>query len=226
LKSEVRSLARELALPVAEKPDSQDICFVPKGHYSSVIGRLKPGALQPGDIVDPEGRVLGRHEGIVNYTIGQRRGLGIPGKEPLFVIKLDAPRNRVVVGPRDFLRTTGLMLKNVNWLGDTPLTAAGPGMSVRARLRSTQRPQPVVLRGEPEGRARVHLLEGEHGVAPGQACVFYQDEAGGTRVLGGGWIEKSFRPSEMDALTFGEQPGAEALPDPGSASHQRSEQLT
>ncbi len=124
-KAQVRELARRFDLPVAEKADSQDICFVPTGRYTDVIERLKPGALKPGDIVHVDGRHLGRHDGIVNYTIGQRKGLKISGPEPLYVVRLDAARNEVVVGPRDCLRTQKLLLRNTNWLGDVPIRAGG-----------------------------------------------------------------------------------------------------
>ncbi len=177
-KAQVRALAHELELPVAEKADSQDICFVPTGRYASVIERLKPGALKPGDIVHVDGRRLGRHDGIINYTIGQRRGLKIPGPEPLFVVRLDAGRNEVVVGPRDCLRTKGLLLKNTNWLGDEPLVdAAADGLPVYVRVRSSQPPQPATLFAEADGTVRVVLTDGEDGVAVGQACVFYEDGA-------------------------------------------------
>jgi tRNA-specific 2-thiouridylase len=188
-KAQVRALAHELRLPVAEKADSQDICFVPTGRYASVIERLKPGALKPGDIVHVDGRRLGRHDGIINYTIGQRRGLKIPGPEPFYVIRLDASRNEVVVGPRDRLRTTGLLLKNTNWLGDEPFEdAIADGLPVYVRIRSSQPPQPATLFAESNGTARVILEDGEDGVAVGQACVFYADGCDEARLLGGGFI--------------------------------------
>jgi len=188
-KAAVRALAHELKLPVAEKADSQDICFVPTGRYASVIERLKPGALKPGDIIHVDGRRLGRHDGIINYTIGQRRGLKIPGPEPLFVVRLDAERNEVVVGPRESLRTMGLLLKNTNWLGDEPFVdATADGLPVYVRIRSSQPPQPAMLFAEADGRARVMLEHGEDGVAMGQACVFYADGRDEARLLGGGFI--------------------------------------
>ncbi len=193
-KADVRSLARTLELPIAEKPDSQDICFVPTGSYASVIERLKPGALRPGDIVHIDGRRLGRHDGIVNFTIGQRRGLRIAVGEPLFVVRLDADRNEVIVGPRDFLRTTGLLVRNVNWLGDEPLgIAAAEGMGVYARLRSTGAPRLATVFADGPGNVRVVLAQGEEGVAAGQACVFYDDDKSDARVLGGGWITETSR---------------------------------
>jgi tRNA-specific 2-thiouridylase len=191
-KAKVRDLARQFALPVSEKPDSQDICFVPTGRYTGVIERLKPGAVKPGDIVHVDGRRLGSHEGIVNYTIGQRKGLRIPGPEPLFVVRLDAERNEVVVGPRDCLRTAGLLLRNTNWLGDEPFAqSAGDGLRVFARIRSSQAPQPATLFAEADGAATVMLEDGEDGVAAGQACVFYASGDPDARLLGGGFIART-----------------------------------
>jgi tRNA-specific 2-thiouridylase len=195
-KAEVRERARACRLPVADKADSQDICFVPSGRYSDVIERLKPGAIEPGNIVDMGGRVLGRHSGIVHYTVGQRRGLKIAGGEPLHVVALDAARRLVVVGPRDCLRTEVLYLRDVNWLGDAPLVEAGQmGLKVYARIRSTQAPAPAVIYCVPPdtGLIRVVLPNAEHGVAPGQACVFYADGTPASRVLGGGWIARTQR---------------------------------
>ena len=206
-KSEVRALARRFGLPVAGKADSQDICFVPSGRYADVIERLKPGALKPGDIVHVDGQKLGRHQGIVNFTIGQRRGLKIASGEPLFVVRLNADRNEVVVGPRDCLRTRTLILKTFNWLGDDELNGAGDrGIAVEARVRSTQPPRPALLFAGGEGPVRVELELGEDGLAAGQACVLYagaQSQAGlQTRVLGGGIIAKAIteiRPLEKQA---------------------------
>jgi tRNA-specific 2-thiouridylase len=207
-KAQVRRLAHELKLPVAEKADSQDICFVPTGRYASVIERLKPGAMKPGDIVHVDGRRLGRHGGIINYTIGQRRGLKIAGPEPLFVVRLDAARNEVVVGPRDCLRTKGLLLKNTNWLGDEPLIdASADGLPVYVRIRSSQPPRPAVLFAEGEDVARVVLTDGEDGVAVGQACVFYADGGEEARLLGGGFIART--------LTRQSAGGELAAPTPG-----------
>lgn len=197
LKAEVRQIALDLGLIVAGKSDSQDICFVPQGRYSEVIERLKPGSLKPGDIVHVDGRRLGRHSGIINYTIGQRRGLGIPSRDPLFVVRLSAERNEVVVGPREALRTQSLVLKNVNWLGGEPLdAAAAAGMTVHARIRSSQPPQPATLERATDGSIRVVLHDGEDGVAAGQACVLYADGSAEARMLGGGWIARTIRASE------------------------------
>jgi tRNA-specific 2-thiouridylase len=191
-KAHVRALAQELDLPVAEKADSQDICFVPTGRYTGVIERLKPGALKPGAIVHVDGRTLGSHDGIINYTVGQRRGLKIPGPEPLYVVRLDAARNEVVVGPRDCLRTKGLLLKNTNWLGHEPLAdACADGLPVYVRIRSSQPPQPAILFAEGKDAVRVVLADGEDGVAVGQACVFYADGGEEARLLGGGFIART-----------------------------------
>jgi tRNA-uridine 2-sulfurtransferase len=187
-KDETRALARDLGLTVAEKPDSQDICFVPQGRYSEVIERLKPGSVQPGEIMHLDGRVLGRHEGIIHYTVGQRRGLKLAVGEPLYVVRLDAERARVVVGPREALATRLIRIGAVNWLGDEPLSALPrDGLAVAARVRSTRAPRPALLRPDAEG-AVVELLASEDGVSPGQACVLYDSEGPGARVLGGGVI--------------------------------------
>jgi tRNA-specific 2-thiouridylase len=188
-KAETRELARRFGLPVAEKPDSQDICFVPSGRYTEVIERLMPTASAPGDIVDLKGRVLGHHNGIIRFTVGQRRGLGIAAGEPLYVVRLDAARRRVVVGPRDALRTARMQLRDVNWIGDGTLEQAlsGRSLEIYVKVRSTRRPQPALL-SQADGRVDVELLVGEEGVAPGQACVFYDAPAGQARVLGGGII--------------------------------------
>jgi tRNA-specific 2-thiouridylase len=185
-KRDVRQVALELGLPVAEKADSQDICFVPQGRYASVIERLKPGAAEAGDIVHVDGRVLGRHEGIIHYTIGQRRGIGVAGSSPLYVVRLDSGKRQVVVGPREALRARWITLKNLNWLGNEPLTSEGTGIAVR--IRSSAPPQPATIFAD-RGSARVLLANGEYGVAAGQACVFYADTSPRARVLGGGWIE-------------------------------------
>jgi tRNA-specific 2-thiouridylase len=185
-KAETRALAARHGLSVADKPDSQDICFVPNGNYASVIEKLRPGAAEPGEIVDHEGRILGRHDGVLRYTVGQRRGLGIGGlDEPLFVIRLDAEKRQVVVGPRDLLQSRTIRLREVNWLGDGPLDGEQEAL---VRVRSTRQPVPALLRPV-DGGAEVTLLSPEEGVAPGQACVFYAPES--TRVLGGGWIVRT-----------------------------------
>lgn len=189
-KAETRALARELGLVVAEKADSQDICFVPQGRYSDVITKLKPNAANPGDIVHLDGRVMGRHEGIIHFTIGQRKGLGIATGEPLFVVALDADGGRVIVGPREALATSRIALRDVNWLGDVPLDEIGEaGIEISARVRSTRPPRAAILRLR-DGAVEVELLTPEDGVSPGQACVFYASDEGRARVLGGGTIMK------------------------------------
>jgi tRNA-specific 2-thiouridylase len=190
-KETTRKLARDFGLPTAEKSDSQDICFVPAGRYTRIIERLRPGAAEPGDIVHVDGRVLGRHGGIINYTIGQRRGIGVAAAEPLYVVRLDAERREVVVGPREWLRTRHIHLRDVNWLGDEPLEdTPEQGKDVLARIRSTGPLQPARLRVGPSG-AKVELALGEDGVSPGQACVFYAADERGERLLGGGWINST-----------------------------------
>ena len=187
-KAEVRGFARALGLSVAEKPDSQDICFVPQGGYADVIERLKPGAAEPGPIVDLSGRELGRHEGVVRYTVGQRKGLGLAAGEPLYVVRIDAAARTVVVGPREALGVRKVIIRSLNWLGDGEVEAIGErGLPVLAKVRSTRAPAPALLRPLGAGEAEVELIEGETGVAPGQACALY-DEASGARVLGGGII--------------------------------------
>jgi tRNA-uridine 2-sulfurtransferase len=200
-KAETRELARRFALPVAEKPDSQDICFVPTGRYADMIERLRPGSAEAGDIVDLTGRILGRHAGIINFTVGQRRGLGIAAGEPLYVVRLDAAKGRVVVGPREALRITRVRLRDVNWIGDGALDAVlaeGP-LDVFVKVRSTRPPRPATLVCRDDG-FEVELSAGEEGVAPGQACVLYDAEAGQARVLGGGFIRSAVSQSEIDAV--------------------------
>lgn len=186
-KAETRKLAAKYGLSVADKPDSQDICFVPNGSYASVIEKLRPGAADPGEIVDLDGKVLGTHRGVIHYTIGQRRGIGIGGLggSPLYVVKLDPATRRVIVGPKEALATRIVAVREINWLGDAPF-ASQAEWPVLVRIRSTQPPRPAILRPIRETEAEVELLEPEEGVSPGQACVFYETD--GTRILGGGWI--------------------------------------
>ncbi len=187
-KDVTRDLARALDLEVADKPDSQDICFVPEGKYASVVERLRPGAAEPGDIVDLDGAVLARHAGVIHYTVGQRRGLGVATGDPLYVVRLDAEKRQVVVGPREALSTAMVVLKELNWLGDEPLDAAlAREAPIAVKVRSTRPPTPARLVAV-EGRPAAVLEEPEEGVAPGQACVFYAPENDFSRVLGGGWI--------------------------------------
>ncbi|MCJ2075050.1 tRNA 2-thiouridine(34) synthase MnmA [Methylobacterium sp. E-016] len=187
-KDETRRLARELELVVSEKPDSQDICFVPQGRYADVIARLRPDAARPGEIVDLEGQALGRHEGIIHYTVGQRRGLRVASPEPLYVVRLEPDTARVVVGPRTALATHRIRLTDVNWLG-----APGPvsDMAVAVRVRSTREPRLARLDYDPAtGAAEIVLAVPEDGVSPGQACAIYADETPRGRVLGGGTIRR------------------------------------
>jgi len=186
-KAQTRAMAEEFGLSVADKPDSQDICFVPSGNYAAVIEKLRPGAAEPGEIVDLDGRVLGTHEGVIHYTIGQRRGLGIGGGEPLFVARLDAENRRVIVGPRAALATRRVPVAGINWIGDAAFADAPEGgWEAAVKVRSTRPPAPARIHPRGDGAAEVELLDPEEGVAPGQACVFYAPE--GSRVLGGGWI--------------------------------------
>lgn len=190
-KDDVRRLAEALELPVARKPDSQDICFVPSGRYAQTIEKLKPGAAKPGEIVHIDGRVLGRHDGIIHFTVGQRRGLGVATGEPLFVVSIDGDNQRVIVGPREALATTSVRLRDVNWLGDRPLkesVAANEGLELFARVRSTQEPSAATIHLGSQGVA-VIFKDRLSGVARGQACVLYDGSGAGARVLGGGWID-------------------------------------
>jgi tRNA-specific 2-thiouridylase len=190
-KPQTRELARQFDLSVADKQDSQDICFVPSGRYTDVIERLKPNALEPGEIVDMDGHVIGRHDGIIHFTIGQRRGLRIAASAPLYVIKLDAVTRRVVVGPREALRMHRIVLRDVNWIGGGTLdSAVGNGLELFVKVRSTRGPQPAWLRAM-NGGYEIELVGGEEGVSPGQACVFYDAPDGQARVLGGGFIKSA-----------------------------------
>lgn len=184
-KNETREAAGRLGLAVSEKPDSQDICFVPNGSYVQMIERLRPGAAEPGDIVGLDGTVLGRHDGVVHYTVGQRRRLGIGGGDPLYVVRLDPAAQRVIVGPKEALLIERFTMREVNWIGPRP----EPGMvhSVEVKVRSAQTCVGAQVRCLEGGRAEVVFDVAEAGVAPGQASVMYH----GDRVLGGGWIERA-----------------------------------
>lgn len=185
-KAETRVLATRHGLAVADKPDSQDICFVPNGNYAAVIEKLRPGAADPGEIVHADGRLLGAHGGVIHYTVGQRRGLGIGGlAEPLYVVRLDVEARRVIVGPKEMLATRRVPIREVNWLGDGAFAEVAE-REIAVKIRSTRPPAEATVRPLSETEAEVELLVAEEGVAPGQACVFYQP--GGSRVLGGGWI--------------------------------------
>ena len=185
-KNETRALAEKYGLSVADKPDSQDICFVPNGNYAAVIEKLRPGAAEPGDIVDINGTVLGTHNGVIHYTVGQRRGLGIGGlADPLYVVKLDVDAKQVIVGPKDMLSTRTIPVREINWLGDAAFDASVE-RNIMVKGRSTRPPREAIVRPISATEATVELLTPEEGVSPGQACVFYSPDS--PRILGGGWI--------------------------------------
>ena len=185
-KDQTRALAHEFNLPVAKKPDSQDICFVPDGNYVDVVEKLRPGALDEGDIIDLSGNVLGRHKGIINYTIGQRRGMGIAAAHPLYVVRIDAETNQVVVGPKEALLIPGLIARDINWLGDG--TIPEDGLKVGVKVRSTTKPEAASLKPQKDGTVEVRFENPQGGVSPGQAAVFYGTDE---RLLGGGWISRA-----------------------------------
>jgi len=182
VKAETRGEAKRLGLSIAAKVESQDICFVPNGDYANVVEKLRPGACDPGEIVDESGRILGHHDGIIRFTIGQRRGIGVSAAEPLYVVRLEPENRRVVVGPRSALLKDRIGVRGINWLGDGDGPAEGQAVSVK--VRSTTEPVSARLHGRGPEQIAAILDEPQAGVAPGQACVFYDGE----RVLGGGWI--------------------------------------
>ncbi|MBP0481999.1 tRNA 2-thiouridine(34) synthase MnmA [Sagittula salina] len=185
-KDATRELAAKYGLAVADKPDSQDICFVPDGNYAKIIEKLRPGAAEPGEIVHADGRVLGNHKGVIHYTIGQRRGLGIGGlEEPLYVVRLDTEARQVIVGPKEMLATRTIPVREINWLGDESFISQSE-WHLKVKVRSTRPPREAIVRPLSETEAEVELLTPEEGVSPGQACVFYAPE--GSRIFGGGWI--------------------------------------
>ena len=186
-KMETRNIAKKLNLNVAEKPDSQDICFVPNGDYSSVIKKFRPESFNPGKIIDIKGKVIGQHDGIINYTIGQRRGIKIADKDPLYVIKIDNNNNTIVVGPKEALKINKIILRELNILGSKNELEK----EIKIKVRSTGK----LLRAKVKintNKAEVNILDGESGISPGQACVFYLNDEVGDKVLGGGWIDKTF----------------------------------
>lgn len=185
-KNETRELARHYGIEVADKPDSQDICFVPNGNYASVIEKFRPGALDKGNIVDKNGKILGYHDGIINFTIGQRRGIGIAASEPLYVIKINPENNDVIVGPKEDLESHEVYVKEVNWLGDTVIDPSKK-YEFSVKLRSAHTKIPATVEFLENNRAKVTLSKAYAGVTPGQACVMYDD----SRVFGGGWIERA-----------------------------------
>ena len=187
-KQQIRQIASGLGLDIAAKPDSQDICFVPEGRYGELIARLRPHAAEPGDIVDINGRVVGRHQGIVNFTIGQRRGIGIAGSHPLYVTAIDASTATITVGPREALKRNLIELKDLNWIaGSEPASLVDSHQKLYARVRSTRPPARAQL-VRYEDRFAVRLDEADYGISPGQACVLYEATGPGAKVLGGGFI--------------------------------------
>ena len=203
-KSRTREIARELGLSIADKSDSQDICFVPQGRYSDIIAKFQPQSATPGVIQHIDSRVLGTHEGIINYTVGQRKGIGVATGEPIYVVHIDAKNARVIVGPRESLDTRRLHLRDVNWLGDTHLgELPASGLDMYVKVRSTRPPMKARLHCDGSTETEeiyVELMEGESGIAPGQACVFYEDNTPDTRVLGGGFIARSERIAEAESM--------------------------
>jgi tRNA-specific 2-thiouridylase len=185
-KSETRAHAERLGLSVSDKAESQDICFVPNGNYVSVVEKLRPGACDPGDIVDLEGKILGQHDGIIGFTVGQRRGLGVAVGEPLYVVRVEADTHRVVVGPYEAILESRVNVRDINWLGDT-LSIPEDGVNVSVKVRSAQPLVSAMAYGRLDGGADVILDDPQAGISPGQACVFYDGE----RVLGGGWIMRN-----------------------------------
>jgi tRNA-uridine 2-sulfurtransferase len=198
LKPAVRALAEQYELVVADKPDSQDICFVPQGRYVDVVQRLRPGAVEPGEIVHIDGRILGAHRGIIFFTVGQRKGLDIGGlAEPLYVVKLDAAKHQVVVGPKQALEVASATLKELNWLG-APDAAMRP-QRLLVKVRSAAPPVPADVQLQADGTAEVRFIEPLAGISPGQACVFYADE----RLMGGGWIASTRAATANNAIERG-----------------------
>ncbi len=186
-KTETRNIAKKLNLNVSDKPDSQDICFVPNGDYSSVIKKYRPESFKSGNIIDTKGNIIGQHDGIINYTIGQRRGIKIAGKDPLYVVKINNDNNSIIVGSKESLKINKIILREINILGNT----SDFRNEIKIKVRSTGK----LLRAKVKinsDKAEVNILEGESGISPGQACVFYLSDETGDKVLGGGWIDKTF----------------------------------
>ena len=188
-KDETRALAKKFDLSISDKPDSQDICFVPNGDYASVIEKLRPGAAEPGEIVHADGRILGNHAGVIHFTVGQRRGLGVGGlSDPLYVTSLNVEDRQVIVGPKELLKAHKINVSEINWLGDQDFFSIKQ-WKLKVKVRSTRPPQDALVRPKSQNTAEVELIEPEQGVAPGQACVFYDERK--SRVLGGGWIKNA-----------------------------------
>ncbi|NDE89843.1 MAG: tRNA 2-thiouridine(34) synthase MnmA [Alphaproteobacteria bacterium] len=199
-KQETRALAAHYGLIVAEKPDSQDICFVPQGRYVDVVAKMRPGAIEPGDIVLENGTVVGQHNGIIHYTIGQRKGLNLQqrsgeNREPLFVIGLSAAKKQVIVGNHHALAVSAIDLKETNWL------IAPSAAAIMVRYRSSMEPTAATITTDETGKATIHFIDPQFGVAPGQACVVYD----GARVIGGGWIAKTHAMAKPATMPLTEQ---------------------
>ena len=185
-KEETRNIANKLSLNVADKPDSQDICFVPNGDYSSVIKKFRPESFKKGDIIDVNGKKLGEHEGIINYTIGQRKGIKISSTEPLYVVNIEADSNKIIVGSKESLIIQNIELKNLNILGSEKEFSEHVSIKVRSTGKLLKAKVNII-----NNSASVNIVEGEAGIAPGQACVFYSKDSIGDKLLGGGWIYKT-----------------------------------
>ena len=185
-KEETRNIANKLSLNVADKPDSQDICFVPNGDYSSVIKKFRPESFKKGDIIDVNGKKLGEHEGIINYTIGQRKGIKISSTEPLYVVNIEADSNKIIVGSKESLIIQNIELKNLNILGSEKEFSEHVSIKVRSTGKLLKAKVNII-----NNSASVNIVEGEAGIAPGQACVFYSKDDIGDKLLGGGWIYKT-----------------------------------
>ncbi len=185
-KNETREIAKKLDLNVADKPDSQDICFVPGGDYASVIQKFRPDSFKKGNIKDLKGKVIGVHDGIINFTIGQRKGIKVSDKEALYVIKIISEKNEIIVGPKEYLGKKNILLKNVNLLVDEQEFKS----SIFVKVRSTGKLLEAKVNLTDQNDANVNLKDSEDGISPGQACVFYNKDALGYKVLGGGWIKE------------------------------------
>ena len=186
LKNQTRDIAKKLDLNVADKPDSQDICFVPNGDYASVIQKFKPESFKKGNIKNLEGQVIGVHDGIINFTIGQRKGIKVSDKDPLYVLKINSEKNEIVVGPKENLGKKNIILKNINLLSDK----SEFNKNIYVKVRSTGKLLNAKVNFNDQSNAKVDLVETEDGISPGQACVFYNKDTLGYKVMGGGWIKE------------------------------------
>ena len=186
LKNQTRDIAKKLDLNVADKPDSQDICFVPNGDYASVIQKFKPESFKKGNIKNLEGQVIGVHDGIINFTIGQRKGIKVSDKDPLYVLKINSEKNEIVVGPKENLGKKNIILKNINLLSDK----SEFNNNIYVKVRSTGKLLDAKVNFSDQNNAKVDLVEAEDGISPGQACVFYNKDTLGYKVMGGGWIKE------------------------------------